>query len=517
MNDILLLDHVNDATRDDFRLARLCEWAGFSLSTFKRHTIQWGDPACVGLDIPAAKVVLTMGPTAYQSLLPRGDLLSRRGYVDGVDGRYLIPTVSPGFIQRGNARWSAAFINDLQKSVALTRHGLPPQLTSYLLDPSPREALEWADAYRQLLTANPHTYLAFDIETPGKGADEDDLDTDGDAPDRTWKIDRIGFSYRGLEALSVTWAPEYLPAIRRLLWSPGPKVVWNAGFDVPRVRRSFVEINGIIHDGMVAWHILHSDLPKRLAFVATFVTPWQPAWKHLSGARPAFYNATDADVELRAMERIEEELKAASLWEVYQRDVIDLQPILDHMTSRGMPIDATIRMDRAIKLANEQTRVRDDMERGIPQEARRVAIVYKRTPNDVTGLRVRPGRRNIPVCSVCQLEGPRKEHFKRFVKKVNPCADGQARQEERVVDEYFRLAPFTPSGDQLSRYHQLLKRPLPTVYDKRTRKRRVSFAEEQIRGLILKYPDDTLYPNVLLFRELDKLAGGYIGRPVQDT
>lgn len=513
MNNVLLIDHESEKPKDDFRLARLCEWAGFALADFARLTIPNGETPDWAAFSHSAKVLVPMGPKATDSFAITGGVASGRGYLWSRFGRHVIPTVSPGFIQRGNAKYSAAFIHDIQKAVVLAREGLPVNFTSYSLDPSPLKAYEWAQDYIKALAKDPSIYLAFDIETPGKDEDEEELD--GEA-DRTWNIDRIGFSYKPLGALSFPWSPEYIAAIKILLGSAGPKVVWNAGFDVPRVRRGGVDIKGIIHDGMVAWHILHSDLPKRLGFVATFTCPWQPAWKHLSGAKPAFYNATDADVELRSMLVIESELRKTGLWDVYQKDVLDLEPILVHMTEKGMPVDASIRLDRAIKLDKMLKATKQEMETLVPMEARKIAIVYKSTPKDTDGLLRRPGTRVVPACAVCGIESPRKDHFKRFKKKLNPCADGTKRDVIREVEEYYRLADFTPSRDQLIRYHQWLDRPCPRTYDKKTRKQKISFAEKQLKELILRYTDDPLYGKILEYRALDKLAGTYIGRPVED-
>ena len=510
---VILLDHQVEKPKSNLRLFRLCEWAGFRYEDFRHITLTDDNLAWPHLP-PGPSTVLAMGPRATAACEVRLALDDIRGYVFGRAAARVIPTVGPGFIQRGNAKYSAAFINDLQKAVSAAQGGIPATFTKYVLDPSPLGAYEWAKGYIAALEREPSTYLAFDIETPGKGDDEEGADSTGDAPDRTWHIDRIGFAFRPYEALSIPWSPPYVAAIRMLLGSVGPKVVWNQGFDVPRVRRAGVSIEGLIHDGMVAWHILHSDLPKRLGFVATFTCPWQPAWKHLSGAQPAFYNATDADVELRSMLRIEEELRKNGMWEVYQRDVLDLQPVLDHMERVGMPIDVDIRIDRAIRLAGMLAETRGKMEAAVPLEARRIAIVYKSTPKDLTGLLSRPGTRTVPVCSQCGCEKPRKDHFKRFVRKVNPCTDAQSIQRTVTVEEYFRLAEFTPSRDQLIRYHQLLKRPCPTTYDKKTRKQKVSFAEKQVKELRIKYKDDILYELILQYRSLDKLSGTYIGRPV---
>lgn len=497
---ITLVDSAGDAPAL-FRLVRLVEWAGFRYRDFV-HLRLGQDP------MPTRGVILAMGNNAMEGLLSVHGVLKRRGYVHQAGDLTVIPTIHPAFIQQGQSKWSAAFINDLQKACHLAAHGVPLEFPRYLLDPDPMEAYQWACDYIQA-----GSRLAFDIETPGKPDEEDESDTDGDAPDRTWNIERIGFSYQAHTAMSIPWSPPYLAPIRLLMEAPGEKVVWNQGFDVPRIRRMGIGVHGTIHDGMLAWHILHSDLPKSLNFVATFTCPWQPFWKNLSSAKPAFYNATDADVELRAMDKIEEELRRNRMWQVYQRDVLDLQPVLDHMTRRGMHVDMQVRKDRATKLAWKLQEARATMEAAVPVEARRIAHVYVNTPVDRAGLLERPSERTIPVCSGCGVARPGKAHFKRFKRKTNPCSDAGPRDTQIAVVEYYRLASFSPSRDQLIRYHQLLKRALPTVWDGKQQRRKVSFGEMQLKQLMLKFPDDRLYPAVLEYRSIDKLAGTYVGRP----
>jgi uracil-DNA glycosylase family 4 len=522
--------------RAGFKLTRLIEFAGLNRRDFSIFNSAWCRPpdnkleglpfehpaithcrqAHWGRLLAQHKVLVPLGNVATGALLGFKGILNARGYVyPGPDGTHVIPTVHPSFIQRGQSRWSAPFIADVQKAVRLAAEGLPATFLDYTLDPSPLVAYQWAQAYQQNLQRDPTLRLAFDIETPGKGEDEEDVETDSDAPDQTWHIHRIGFSYRGYHALSIPWEPPFLAAIRLLLGTDGDKVVWNAGFDVPRVRRAGVAINGLIHDGMVAWHILHSDLPKKLGFVATFTCPWQPAWKHLSGSKPAFYNATDADVELRSMQAIERGLRESGLWDVYQRDVLDLEPILCHMQQRGMPIDATVRLDRAAKLSELRRETLSKLEDLFPTETRKVDHVYVNEPKDISGLETRPGIRTVPVCPGCGLQRPRKDHFKVFKKKVNPCGGLQPQPLDVPVTEYYRLADFTPSRDQLVRYHQYLSRPVPMIYDRKEKRRKISFGESEMRKLILTYPLDPVYPLVLEYRSLDKIAGTYIGRPME--
>ena len=58
-------------------------------------------------------------------------------------------------------------------------------------------------------------------------------------------------------------------------------------------------------------------------------------------------------------------------------------------------------------------------------------------------------------------------------------------------------------------------RPVPSSWDKKEGKRKPSMNEKSIKGLIGKYPLDKLYPLVIQFRELQKVAGTYIGYPCE--
>jgi uracil-DNA glycosylase family 4 len=232
-------------------------------------------------------VLVPMGAVALSSLLGRKDIIDARGYVWEHPLGSVYPTVHPSYIMRGNGNYGTVFIHDLQQAVEFGARGFVPAPTYYTLDPTPAEALSWASAYEEALAADPQgVYLAFDIETPY----EDELKEDGSLEDEdsTYVILRISFSYRNHHALSIPWHGSYLPAISRLLGSEGPKVVWNASFDCPRIRAHAVAINGPLHDGMVAWHVLESDLPKSLRFVSSMLLPNQPPWKHLAASQPSF-------------------------------------------------------------------------------------------------------------------------------------------------------------------------------------------------------------------------------------
>ena len=522
--------------RAGFKLTRLIEWAGFDRAKFGIINAVWCRPpgnrlegeayesgavnycrqAHWGQLVAGCRVVVPMGNVALAAFTGRKGILSQRGYVDTrLSTPLLLPTIHPSFIQRGQSKYSAAFINDVQKAVRVAKEGLPHVQTDYLIDPSPATALRWAATYRQVLAADPRIRLAYDIETPGKGEDEGEVDDE----DPTYTIWRIGFSYRPLGALTVSWTPEYMAAIRLVMESPGEKVVWNASYDNPRIRYHGIGIGGLVHDGMVAWHILHSDLPKGLGFVATFTCPWQPAWKHLSGSHPGYYNCTDADVEARSFAAIEGELKRVGLWDVYDRDVLQLEPILQHMALKGMPVDAEVREDRARQLAVRQREVKGDIETLVPVEIRSWLPKdgYTKAPADTAELVTIRVRVPVRRCVRCGLPNPTKPHVKTLKRPTatrpqNRCAGATTEERVEEVERYARLTEFKPSRDLLLRYQTHLRRAIPTVYDKRRGKRRPSMNEKALKELAGKYGGDPIYLKVLTYRSLEKIAGTYIGR-----
>lgn len=540
--------------RAGFKLTRLLEWAGLDRSKFDIYNCVWCRPPSNRLEGESyeheainhcrsahwdsltnrVRVVVPMGNVALNTFTGRKGILTQRGYITpGPGTTHLVPTVHPSFIQRGQSKYSAAFIHDVQKAVTLAREGLPVERVGFLIDPSPSRAYEWAQECRSKLLlgqgsgSRSQLRLAYDIETPTKSTDEGSL---GDVEDPTYFIWRIGFSYEPFRALSIPWTPPYIPAIRLLLESDGEKVVWNAGFDNPRIRANGVNINGLIHDGMVAWHVLHSDLPKGLGFVATFTCPWQSAWKHLSHSQPGFYNATDADVEARSMTVIEEQLRETGLWGVYQRDVLDLEPILQHMTRVGMPIDHEIRYNKAVLLAEKQEEVSRRMEESVPVSARSYAPKegYVKEPDTTDGCIQIRVECEVARCGRCGMRDPRGDHFSRRTHPI-PGTPGRKRVDRspngcygernvvcsrEVIDRWAKLDPFKPSRHQLMRYQGVMKRRVPTMWDKKSGKRKPTMNEKAIKELLISYPNDPLYKDVLWYRTLDKIGGTYIGRPV---
>jgi hypothetical protein len=449
-------------------------------------------------------VIILAGKEAYHQFTGGyDDILDVRGYPiwDSMRGAWLMPTVHPDYLRQGNSNFGAVIIHDFQRAIALRGVPYTPVHKTYSLDPSPEEALAWARVY---VKVHSHRYrLAFDIETPWKDDDEGDSDTDTDFHKVT--IDRISFAYAPNHALSIPWHADYRPVIDTLLSGSFDKVVWNRGFDVPAVRANGIKVNGIIHDGMVMWHVLQSDLPKKLGFAATFLVPSQERWKHLSQAQPAYYNAVDSDVEAQAVVECERQLRANGMWNVYLEQVMMPDVPLTYMSGEGMPVDPEKRWESAEKLDDLLAVNFEKVQEVVPHVLRKVKVSPKIRNIPEGGLAMSVVQlKKVKMCKSCnampvtKTSHPKKKCFKNHPDLV---------ETEMVVTVKAVLLPFNcASPKQLLEYMKhkghkvIMKRNKPTTDEK---------ALKLLQG---KYPEDKLYPLVLERRKLDKLAGTYVGR-----
>jgi uracil-DNA glycosylase family 4 len=461
------------------------------------------------------RAVVPMGEVAFQrvcGLDKKWKITPSRGYVwRSEGGKWALPTFHPAFIMRGNHKLSGVFLNDLLRAVKVAKEGFTPHRLVALLDPSPLVAEAFAASYEAHLVGGEPSPLAYDIETPMKaeGLDEGELAVD----DPSYIILRVGIAFREGEALSVPFTLPYMNVIRRLLGSPGPKVVWNASYDRPRLEANGVPVEGPEWDMMWGWHVLNSDLPKGLAFVAPFYCHDQMAWKHLSNVEPARYNAIDAEVEWRLGVGIKGDLEKHGLWEVFDRHVVQLSDVLHGMSRAGLPVSQERRAGLSLELQTELGVIDREIQGVVPPEARQRQL-YKVAPKDAATradfIKV-PALCEWEVCSVCGLEKPPKAHFRKLKKKVNPCAEGVKVRKTGAREVWAKLLPWKPSVKQLTLYARVRGHRLQQVYDKVRRVRRVTFDDDALEALQRKYPDDPLYPKVQDRREVEKLLTTYTG------
>ena len=483
------------------------------------------------------RVIVVAGDVAFQRILPdlyerlkhhrpSMGLMDARGYVHWSEKyhAWVIPTIHPAFILRGQTAFESVFIRDLLRAVEVAKEGFKAiDLSHMLLDPTPSVALEWARQFEIASAIDPTLHLAIDDETPWKGEDEEELDEEEDEG-RPVQITRMGYAYgEGKHVLSIPWGGMYEAVHRRLLRTPAPKVAWNKSHDEGDIRALGYELNGAIHDGMIAWHVLHSDLRKKLGFVTPFLIPDMPMWKHLSHEQPAYYNGCDAFTEDVNYCHIRRLLVKHGLAPVYDRHIVELDTELAKMSARGMPVDEKRRWDAAVKLDGLLRGVREKMQAAVPDDLKPIQPKngYVRPPADTAGLvQVVIDGVLRKRCERCGVENPTKPHFtkktiavegtpgrKKADRRDNACFGAGSVEKLEGLQRWAKRLPFTPSPKQILSYMSARKhRPVmhrgkPTTDVKAMKK------------VMAKYPNDPLYTLILDYRKLQKLAGTYIGYP----
>lgn len=433
-------------------------------------------------------------------------------------GVWVVNAPHPSHIMQGNHHLVPLLLFVVSRALQIASDGMVPEEPPYLLDPDPQEFDKWVEEFLEAHRKDPkNTYLSYDIETPyKKGKSEDEIGKE-DSDDYT--ILRCSFCWKPGNAASVRWSPEYMPGIERLFMSGAYGLNWNGEtYDNPRIINYIPGFNLISLDGMLAWHVLHTSMPKGLGFVTPFYWQNRLMWKHLSDAEPAKYNAIDADAALRCWLGILPSLREYKLYPVFERHVLKLNEVLRNMTGVGIPLDAEARKAAEAQLSTLQNQIKQEMDRVVP-EAARIFDPYLKTPKDTTGMVQVDGVRKTKKCPNCQAIDVTAAHFKSIGKKKlkageleNPCS-GFSGLKEEIPAKLWAVPPeFKLSTVSLTRYQTVVGHK-PIINRKENRP---TFDENAVKELRKNYPKDPLYPTIINFRETQTLLSRYVGRTQDD-
>jgi DNA polymerase I-like protein with 3'-5' exonuclease and polymerase domains len=155
------------------------------------------------------------------------------------------------------------------------------------------------------------------------------------------------------------------------------------------------------------------------------------------------------------------ELKAKGLWRGYERHVVMLNPILERMSERGMPVD--------------------------PERFEEVVAKLKGDFKD----------RLAQMQSLVPLEAKKLKAYKKVPKKKEGCfeRDGQ----------WFRVMAWTPSNQGLLNYINFRKHPVPT--DAKTKKKTTNKLEV---ARLARSTKDPLYASVLQYRKAQTVLSNHV-------
>lgn len=466
-------------------------------------------------------VIVTLGRIAFKRImgLKEKDSLLREDYLCypfTMGDCVVIAGDHPSYLMRGNSHLLPVMLYAFQRALDIADHGWTEVNPSYLLDPNTSTFSQWVDDYLKVASSDPsNVFLSYDIETPYKSGKNEERVAREDDDDYT--ILRCSFAYKVGEAVTVPWRAEYIPYLTQLFGANLPKVGWNnEGYDAPRIRHQ-MPLNGDQFDGMLAWHVLNSSLPKGLGFVTPFYAKFTSPWKHLSNVDMAQYNAKDADMALQNWIGIRRDLGTTSLGQVYQRHVIELNRVLAYMSQKGVLRDEILRADSEVKLQGLLDAVEARMVEAVPQDAKKLKV-FKKTPKDTSGMTQVEGRIKCPVCPKCATVGVKADHFKSVGKKAlkagvieNPCVGSKSLKLDRVQMLWAKPLPWKVSKVGLSSYQKSLKHAAI-----RSRESKVTFDEDAIKKLVIRYPKDALYPAILEHRKYQKLLSVYVGTTVYE-
>jgi len=275
---------------------------------------------------PAHTVVVTLGAVATRTMLGLGkgaSIEDLHGTVHRVGERWVVPTYHPSHLQRGAHNLTGVVLFDLQRAEEVAASGWAADPASLVEDPP----LDWFTAWVDMVVENwqrqPGSFwLSCDIETPDKagGKSEGELTPD----DLSYVIERVNWSCNPDEGVTVPYVGGYIAQCDRLLRLNPTLLLWNEDYDLRRLANAGHPIPDVTYDGMEMWHLLQSDLPRGLGFVAPFYSRFG-AWKHLARVNPSYYAAVDALQNQRACYGIAADLQKLGQWDTFLRHVYQLR------------------------------------------------------------------------------------------------------------------------------------------------------------------------------------------------
>lgn len=262
------------------------------------------------------KTIITLGNVPLKNLTSftgesgsKQSISHLRGFVfeNSYFNCYIVPTLHPSFIRRGNLEFFPLLVEDIKKGLRVANGSYTnfPSHSSYRKP----EYVEFCNldnlgSFWNKIRENSRLLVSYDIETPFSAEmDEDERDELNRLErggvrieDTSNKITQIQFSVGKNSAICVKWNDRFLPLIRKILKSENPKVGFNCwNFDNPRIFEELGgsnSINGRNDDVMWMFKHWHPRLPRNLQNVASLFDFGFP-WKHLFGSKLEWYGCAD--------------------------------------------------------------------------------------------------------------------------------------------------------------------------------------------------------------------------------
>lgn len=485
---------------------------------------------------PAGRVIVTMGGYPTKQLfglgagVDCGPLKNLHGTVTKTKWGWVVPTFHPAHLIRGAHNLTGTVAYDMSRAFSIQEDGWEEDDPSLVVDPAVGWFKAWVEDYLQAVAQDPlNIWLSVDVETPDKERKEDEGELK--STDRSMEIIRYNFSFDPDEGVTVPAGGPYEELIALLLASAGPKWYWNKAYDLRRLYARFGAdgLKGSQLDGMDAWHVLHSDVPKGLGFVAPFYSRWGP-WKHLSASNPGLYGAGDGLQNQRCVFGVAKDLHQAGMWDVFWRHMHEVgvyvtQPSADV----GLLVDRKEVEDMRVVLRRKTLELWAEMQPYVTEDLRPLhppggwkkdpgvdTVVYPKEGEDHSRPRevlTFEEEHPIQVCKACGAEQVPKTHRCKDEKgKIDKDAVSDVVRVVKKVPRYYVRKDFNPNSPP-----QVLKYIKACGHRPGKEKGKETTNRETVERLADSKPKNKkdekareLYPLLLDYKDLKKVLGTYV-------
>lgn len=307
-------------------------------------------------------LIVALGASALYVFKDRDDIGKRRGQAFLQGTQKVLATYHPAALMR-QQRMFPLVVEDLRRAVEEAKTPTLNRLSVEYVTFGPGGG----DLERLKLAVLDAGYLVEDLETTHGPINQGPA-----AYARQSTILCCGFGTEPRKADVYTWSDSVAEFVRWAHNDPRVEVVGQnvESFDFPYLEEKNVPYPSYRRfDTLLAFHLISPDLPKDLGTQGSVYTDreyWKDKGKNSKSLQDTMeYCAEDIDGTCRAYLEQKKELKYLGLEELYYNSVMPLQPVLRHMTKRGMRKNEEIATKWSMAMNMTADRKEDTLRKGL--------------------------------------------------------------------------------------------------------------------------------------------------------
>lgn len=515
------------------------------------------------------RVILALGGVALRSLTgmsgPKQSIEHLRGFClqsSEFPGVQIIGSYHPSYIARGAWNVFPVLCRDMRYAVDIARNGFNPPAVEFIEHASSIELAYIKDA----CLSDEQLVVSVDFETEGNPNVFEDAqlmaaldELYGEGEGERGKKDKLGtdqvitqtnISIYENQSFVFAHTPENLIGVRELLAMSNPKSGYNIWmFDMPVAEFNDIQINGVVTDVMWKFHALWPDIPGKrnkseqdgslanLQYASSMYGYYEP-WKHLVSQMPEYYGCHDSNSNLMLHYALDNDMSklrygkdGPTVLDSYHQLVADIQPVLNNMKRRGLPINKEKMLAFLKSVVLRQRELGKEIQRLVSDDLRTThpKMGFKKTPKNTEGKVLRDFKldaeskrckcfriRKKDIETWSSLDTAEYDDKGRLRAPLPDCpiCGGKAWLElpDRIEIRWCALKPFNPNSPPQMRSYAVSKHhKVP-----KNSKGKYAMDKETIEKLYKKTHDE-MYKQAINFREFTKMRGYALGwMPFED-